>query len=430
MMEAFQEFISFFRLTEPNVRVVFWGSLILCASSGLVGTFTFLRKRSLIGDVISHSVLPGICLAFLIGNEKNLIVLITGASITGWISTYLIDVITAKSKIKTDTAIALVLSVFFGAGILLLTKIQHSGYGSQSGLDSFIFGSAAAMNFSDVKLFGIFGSLMISIVLIFYRGFLLISFDEDYAGAIGFPIRFLKFLLSVITVITVAMGVQSVGVVLMSALLITPAATARFWTHRVPLLAGLAMVFAGVSGILGSAISYTKAGMPTGPWIVVVVSFFAFFSVAFGSQKGIFPKWIRRRVNNKRILGENILKVFYKLSEGTESGYSLQELISSTPVKEADLMNGLRILQKNDLIGKANDKWFLSESGFREAKSVVRKHRLWELYLSKYMNLKADHVHDDAEGIEHVITAEIEKELEKLLDYPTVDPHDSEIPYE
>lgn len=429
-MAYFQEFISFFALREPNVRIVFWGSLILCATSGLVGTFTFLRKRSLIGDVISHSVLPGICLAFIIGGEKNPLFLIIGAVVTGWISTWLIDAVTSKSKIKTDTAIALTLSVFFGTGILLLTYIQHTGSGSQSGLETFIFGSAAAMNSADVLLFTIAGFLIVTVVLVAFRGFLLLSFDEEYARAIGFPVPALRFFLSVTTVLTVAMGVQSVGVVLMSALLITPAATARFWTHRVPVMAILAVLFASISGILGSAISFTAPGMPTGPWIVVVISMLAFVSVAFGSQKGMIPKWLKRRANNRRIRSENILKVFYKINADTVTGYTIQELDKEAEMGKADLVKGLLKLKKDELVVRVNDKWFISAEGLRKARGVVRRHRLWEMYLSTYLNLKADHVHDDAEGMEHVITPEIEKELEQLLGKPVLDPHESEIPYE
>ncbi|MFT5480758.1 MAG: manganese/zinc/iron transport system permease protein, partial [Bacteroidia bacterium] len=268
----FREIISFFSFSEPNVKIVFWGSLILCSVSGLVGTFTLLRKRSLIGDVISHAVLPGIALAFIIGQQKNPLYLIIGAVITGWLATYLVDYITKHSKIKNDTAIALILSVFFGVGVLLLTHIQHSGNATQSGLDQFIFGRASAMNSADVVLFSIAGLIITTLVITFFRGFTMLSFDESYATAIGFPMEVLRIILSVVTVLTVAIGVQAVGVVLMSALLITPAAAARFWTNSIWKLALISTLISGFSGIMGSAISYTYNGMPTGPWIVITAS--------------------------------------------------------------------------------------------------------------------------------------------------------------
>ncbi|MCB0735615.1 MAG: metal ABC transporter permease [Flavobacteriales bacterium] len=431
-MTFIREIISFFTFSEPNVKVVFLGSLILCAISGLVGTFTFLRKRSLIGDVISHAVLPGIALAFIIGHQKNVLYLIIGATITGWISTYLVEYITRHSKIKSDTAIALILSVFFGIGVLLLTHIQHTGAGSQSGLDQFIFGRASAMNQSDIVLFGSVGIVILVLTLIFFRGFSILSFDEGYANAIGFPIAWLKLILSIITVITVAMGVQAVGVVLMSALLITPAAAARFWTNKIHILAILAVLFASISGIIGSAVSYTYNGMPTGPWIVVIVSLLAFLSAIIGSKTGILKSWNLRRRNNVKILKENTIKLFYALNseQPDNSGFQFSEIAENARMENTTLRSGLKLLRKEGwLIGNDRQGYQTTEEGKREARAIVRKHRLWELYISKYMHLQPDHVHDDAEGIEHVITPEIERELEEQLDFPKLDPHNSEIPY-
>jgi len=430
-VNTLREIISFFSFSEPNVKVVFLGSLILCSVSGLVGTFTLLRKRSLIGDVISHSVLPGIALAFIIGQQKNIAYLLIGATITGWISTFLVDYITKHSKIKSDTAIALILSVFFGVGVLLLTHIQHSGNASQSGLDQFIFGRASAMNMSDVYLFTIVGIIIAAIIVIFFRGFTLLSFDESYAQSIGFPIESLKLMLSITTVATVAMGVQAVGVVLMSALLITPAASAKFWTHKIHVLAILAVLISGASGVLGSAISYSSKGMPTGPWIVVVVSLVAIFSAFLGSESGLLKGYRLRRQNNVKILRENTIKLFFALQNlnKKQSKFSLAEISQNSKMALSTLKRGLNLLVNDDLINKDSSGYGVTKKGSEEAKAIVRKHRLWELYISKYMNLKPDHVHDDAEGIEHVITPEIEKELEELLEFPTRDPHDSEIPY-
>lgn len=430
-MNALQEIWSFFTFSEPNVKVVFWGSLILCSISGLVGTFTLLRKRSLIGDVISHSVLPGIALAFIIGQQKNIGYLLIGATITGWISTFLVDYITSKSKIKSDTAIALTLSVFFGVGVLLLTHIQHSGNASQSGLDQFIFGRASAMNTADVQLFSAVGIVVVALILIYFRGLTVLSFDESYARAIGFPIEWLKLLLSITTVITVAMGVQAVGVVLMSALLITPAAAARFWTHKIYILAILAVVFSGASGILGSAISYSSQGMPTGPWIVVVVSLIALFSALVGTESGLYKAYRLKKQNNNKILIENTIKLFYglKAADNAKASYSFSDIQTGSKMAPATLKRGLSKLIRLNLITRVSEGFQVTAEGVMEAKAIVRKHRLWELYISTYMHLQPDHVHDDAEGIEHVITPEIEKELEEQLDFPTVDPHNSEIPY-
>lgn len=392
--------------------------------------FTFLRKRSLLGDVISHSVLPGICLAFLMGEEKNPVYLLLGATFTGWLSIVVVDVITSKSKIKPDTAIALVLSVFFGVGILLLTNIQHSGIASQSGLDRFIFGSASSMNASDIRLFSVIGLVIFILIAVFLRGLKMLSFDEEYAKSIGFPVQLIKLVLSVATVTTVAMGVQAVGVVLMSALMITPGATARFWTNDIRKLLVLAVILSGIAGVLGSAISYVGNGMPTGPWIVVVISVFAILSALLGTKRGWIKKLLNDRSNSMKILEENVMKLFFHL--GVEDGkmsFSMADVQSKTRLSLSSLKTGLRRLRRKGYLSVKRSTVELSEEGASKSREIVRKHRLWELYLSKYMHLKEDHVHDDAEGIEHIIDEDIERELAKELGYPSIDPHDKEIPY-
>ena len=145
--------LDFFSFQDPNIRFVALGSVILTASSAIVGTFTFLNKRSLVGDAIAHAVLPGICLGFILAGTKNPFYLIGGAFATGWVSLIAVDYITRRSRIKEDTAIGLVLSVFFGLGIVLLTVIQKSGNAAQSGLDHFLFGKAASLVGEDLYTF-------------------------------------------------------------------------------------------------------------------------------------------------------------------------------------------------------------------------------------------------------------------------------------
>ena len=424
----FKELIEFFTFSEPNVRLVFWGSLVLCSVSAMVGCFTYLRKRSLMGDVIAHSVLPGICLAFLLARQKEPTYLLIGATITGWLAVWLVDFITKHSKIKSDTAIALILSVFFGAGVLLLTHIQHTGLSSQSGLDSFIFGKAASMQQNEVNLFTIIAIIVSAAIFFFKRGFYVLSFDEDFARAIGFPVPLLKVILSAITVLVVATGVQAVGVVLMASLLITPAATARFWTNRLSVLIFIALFVGAISGVIGSAISFTYSGMPTGPWIVVVMSLLAFLSALISPQRGMLYRWFRKRRHNRKIITENVLKRFFYLPPG-EKSYTRSDVLGEKALTTGDFNIGITKLIRSKLVEKEGANYRLTSSGEKAANEIVRKHRLWEMYLSRYFNLKEDHLHDDAEGIEHIITPEILKELEEILDRPKTDPHNKKIPY-
>lgn len=428
-MNIWEHIATFFSSENYTLFVVSIGSGVLCLAAGVVGTFTYLRKRALIGDVISHSVLPGVAIAFMLTGVKNPIYFLIGAVLSGLLSIWLVDYVQAKSKLKPDTILALTLSVFFGIGIVLLTKIQHSGNAAQSGLDSFLFGKAASMSISDVKLFSVIALLNLSFIFLFLRGFSLISFDENYALGIGFHVKFLKSFLALLTVLTVALGVQAVGVVLMAALLITPAAGARFLTNSIVLMLLIAGLFGFLSGVIGVFISYTGTGMPTGPWIVVVLSLFTITSILLGKQRGVIARLRLRQGNHIKINNENVLKDLYKIADDGMRTIAVMELVEQEKYTLSKLKTILNRLEKENYVDQVRGLVILSDKGRIAAREVIRKHRLWEIYLSKYFQLQEDHLHDDAEGIEHVITPEIEKHLIKLLERPETDPHQSEIPY-
>jgi len=425
--------IEFFSLSDANVRYVLLGVILLGASTSVVGSFTFLRKKSLLGDAIAHAVLPGICLAFLLFNTKNPFVLLIGAAITGWLSTVSIDFITAKSRIKTDTAIGLILSVFFGAGILLLTMIQHSGNAAQSGLDHFLFGKAAALVGTDVWMIGTVSVILLVTVFIFFKAFTLISFDKEFAFSLGVPVGVYEVVLSTLTVLAIAVGIQAVGVVLMAAMLITPAAAARYWTDKLPVMVLLAVLFSVIACIIGVYISYVVPAMPTGPWIIVVVTLLAFFSIAFAPARGILPKVFKKRKTAEIVYNENILKCLFHLGETDqqfEKARSLADIQRRRFFNIVKLKRGLQKLVREEAVIKLDDMQFaLTDVGKKEGARIARLHRLWELYLNTFLKMPEDHVHQGAEVIEHFITPEIEEMLLAELKHPLKDPHNREIPY-
>lgn len=414
---------------NANLIWVLVGCALIGGGASLVGTFAYLRKQSLVGDAVAHSLLPGVALSFLIFEEKSLWVLFPGALIAGWISLLTIDIIRNKSKIKSDTAIAIVLSVFFALGIVLLTHIQQGEYGNQSGLDSFLFGKAAAMLPRDIYLFVLVDILLILTIIVFYPYLKLYSFDRDYAITAGLPARWLEFILSTLTVLAVASGIQAVGVVLMAALIITPAAAARFYTKRLSHMLFLALAFGMVSALGGVLISYSAPSMPTGPWIVVILSLMAIFTFLMAPKKGIVHRNRMRKRHVAKMNNENILKLFYKLQQEKNLEFiTLPVLSSARQFESQHLKNALKKLEEKKLIAHNELGMTLTEKGLEEAMRVVRLHRLWELYLNERMNLPHDHVHHAADAIEHIITPEIEQALLKDLGYPTTDPHESIIP--
>ncbi len=190
------DLLRFISMADPNVRYVVLGTLLVGISSSVIGNFAYLRKRALLGDAIAHAVLPGICLAYMLQGTRSLWVLLPGAFISGWLALQTIDWIDRKSRIKPDAAIGLVLSVFFGAGVMLLTRIQQTGTGTQSGLKNFLFGQAAAIQPGDLVVFAITGIVLCGGVALFFKEFTLLSFDPEFSRASGLPVRWLELLLS------------------------------------------------------------------------------------------------------------------------------------------------------------------------------------------------------------------------------------------
>ena len=427
------DFLYFFSFQDPNIRYVVIGSVLLAISAAIVGCFTFLKKRALIGDAVAHSVLPGVCLAFLISGTKNPIYLIIGAFITGWISLRFIDMIVRYSKLKEDTAIGLTLSVFFGIGILILTAIQHSGNANQSGLDQFLFGKAASLVGQDLIVFSSVSVVLLLVVGLLFKELTLLAFDENFGKAIGMPVKTMELVLTTLTVLAVVTGIQAVGVVLMAAMLITPAAAARFWTDRLTTMVFLAALFGAVSGIAGAYISFVAPAMPTGPWVVMVISFIAMTSFFVAPRKGILNRLLQQKKHQRQILKENILKAFFHLGEADHSFYAARtagDLLTQRRFVEGRLNTGISKLAGEGFLKPEGKKWVLTPEGKNKGQRIVKLHRLWELYLTEYLRIAPDHVHDDAETIEHIITPEIEARLEKKLNYPSVDPHNEVIPYQ
>lgn len=351
---------------------------------------------------------------------------------SSWISIGCVNYLSSRTKIKEDTAIGLVLSVFFGFGILLLTIIQHQGHAAQSGLDQFLFGKAASLVGKDLWIFATISLIITISVIALYKEFKLLAFDRQFAKTIGYPVQLLETILTTLTVLAIVIGIQAVGVVLMAAMLITPAAAARFWTHQLTTMIIVAMGVGMLGGLSGAYISYLAPSMPTGPWIVLVISCLAIISFFIAPQKGIIAKMIQQRKNKFQILEENILKTLYHLNEldnKENQPRSIAMILEKRYFTDRLLKKGITRLRRKKLINITAEGIILNEAGQARGKRLAKLHRLWEVYLSHYLHVAADHVHEDAETIEHLLTPEIEKKLEELLQYPSKDPHQSIIPY-
>lgn len=290
-------------LQDPNIRWILFGCMLLGLSSGVLGSFAYLRKQSLMGDALSHAALPGICIAFMLTGVKSVGLFLIGAAAAGLVATFGIGWITRHSRIKQDSALGIVLSVFFGFGIVLLTMIQHGGSGNQSGLDKFLFGQAAALGGDDVRIMAAVSVLLIGVCVLLFKEFKLLSFDPGFARGIGLPVGLLDQTMMLLLVVAVVVGIQAVGVVLMSALLITPAVSARYWTERLGVMTALSGLFGALSGFIGTWASTAGGNLPTGPLSVLAATAWFTLSVLFAPRRGVAAKLMTRR-SAKRELAE------------------------------------------------------------------------------------------------------------------------------
>jgi manganese/zinc/iron transport system permease protein len=299
----FSEYLGYL-VNDHTIRTISLGTAIIGIVCGLLGTFAVLRRQSLLGDAISHASLPGIAIAFMITGSKEPLVLFSGAIISGLIGTLWIMGITRKTHLKSDTALGIILSVFFGVGMLLLTIIQKQPNANQAGLDKFLFGQAATLMVRDIYILGIVGGISVIFVLVFFKEFKILSFDAQYAKTLGFNITFLDIMLTALIVIAIVLGLQTVGVVLMSAMIIAPAAAARQWTNKLEIMVVLSAIFGAVSGVAGTTVSASMDNMSTGPVIVLIAFILVIISFLFAPNRGLIYKTFRKWKNRKDLKNE------------------------------------------------------------------------------------------------------------------------------
>lgn len=287
-------------LFSANAQWVLLSTLILGMASGMIGCLAYWKRQSLMSDALSHAALPGVVIGFALIGSKNLPVMIAGAAVSALLGALLIQWIRTSSRIKEDTAMGMILSVFFGLGIMLLTIVNRTAGGNQSGLDSFIFGQAASMVRKDVTIMLFLAAVVILVVCIAFKEWKLFLFDPEFARGLGLNNRLMNSVYLAVLVLVIVIGIQAVGVILMAALLIIPSVSARYWTHSFKWMVILSAIFGGGAGMTGTLISTMGVGWPTGPFIVVASSALFVISIVFGSEKGLLIKALQLRAQKRQ----------------------------------------------------------------------------------------------------------------------------------
>ena len=384
-----------------NLLVVLAGTSLLGIGAGIIGAFAVLRKRALTGDALSHAALPGLCIAFLIVRERDLIALLLGALASGVVGIAIISALGRWTRVKNDAAIGTVLTVFFGLGVVLLKIIQNlPGVGSRAGLNSYIFGKTAGMTQGDVYVILAAAALCLALIVVFYKEFQLVSFDAEFAQSLGWPVYGVDLLLMSLVAAAVVIGLPSVGVILVSALLIMPGAAARFWTDRLGTLLLLAGGFGFSMGFVGTLLSAKFADLPTGPIIVLTGAALFLVSLLFGVRRGALARLLEHLRFQRQWHERQLLRTIYDVLEGSrtrqssdalqgpnsgEFGYVTPAALLARRVWTLPQLSGmLAAAAADNLLTVRGDQIALTPMGAKEAVEVARGQRLWQEFLTEY----------------------------------------------
>lgn len=365
-------------ITDYTIRNVVLGALVLGLISGTLSAFAVLRKQSLLGDTVSHAALPGVILAFILTGQRAPLPLMIGAVIAGWIGTLFMLLVTSQTRIKQDSAQGVVLAVFFGVGMALLSWVLRQNNAQHAGLDKFLFGKAAATIAEDVFVMALVGALTLLLVGLFWKEFKLISFDPGYAASLGLRVGGLNVLLTSLIVIAVVIGLQMVGVVLMSAMIVAPGVAARQWTDRLGVMVGLSALFGAAAGVAGALISSIQSQLPTGPVIVLVISAIVAFSLLLAPNRGLIWEWARRQRSKQQLQTAAVLEALYHMAlhHGDPlHAHSVRSLRAALPRHVTE--RSLEALAERGLVRRADaDHWGLTPVGVQYLQTILHELRV------------------------------------------------------
>ena len=432
----------FLTLSDESVRMVLLGTILMGLSCGIMGGLIVTRRLSLFGDTLSHAVLPGVAVGFLWSQSKDSWAILAGATVAGFLGVALISLLMKTSRIRQDSALGLVLSGFYALGICMLTRIQKMEFGNQSGIDQYLFGQVVGLSSSDLWTMAFSCLFVLTLTILLYKELLVAGFDSEYARSIGLPVDFLQYLLWLLLAFAVITSLQIIGVVLVSALLVIPAATASLITDKMRTILIWSAMLGCLAGATGAFLSFLGNQLPTGPIIVLVSAAFFLTALFFHPQNGLLFKWFSSRDRNLRIQRENTLKAVYQELEAInfqKETISVSQLAKRRRIgmpqahRETDALVAKRYATLHPVDDKLSAPprptlLSLTPNGWGAACRIVRNHRLWELYLTNEARYAPDHVHDDAEKIEHVLGEETVRRIERILSNPRKDPHGKLIP--
>lgn len=439
-------FLNYF--ADPVLRAPTLASMLMCLSASLIGVIVFLRKESLIGEALSHASYPGvvigiISIGILFGDKENPFItsfaILIGAFVSALLGAGSIKWLQKKAKASQDASLCLVLSSFFGIGVLLASQVQFTFSYLYKQIQVYFYGQVATMTDSHVMIYGFLSASILITIIFFQKELTIVTFDRRFAESIGIKTHLIDRVFFFLMVLSVIIGIRSVGVVLMSAMLIAPTVAARQYTNQIGSLFYLSGFFGLLSAFLGTFLSVEgtrimaskfpgdRMVLPSGPMIVLVATFICLISLLFAKERGIIRKLFRRLKFSRECAIENLLKAIWRNGANQEIAFnSLYKIHGSSKFYLSYLL--LKLRSQGWIYKHAPGIFKLTPDGVLRASHIVRLHRLWEVYLADYLGVGKEKIHRNAEEMEHIITPEIEKELTALLNDPKKDPHEQPIP--
>lgn len=421
------------------------GSMLLCFSAALVGVLIFIRRRSLIGETLSHATYPGVTIAVAIApffhamDWLNMWIIV-GAFVSALSGYFLLNFLQFRLKLSSDAALCFVLAALFGIGMTIASYVQNLHPQAFRQIQAYLYGQTATMTDSVILGYSCFSAIVVFFLWFFHKELKAIAFDRSFAKSINMPVGWIELMTLVLIVFTVVLSIRSAGVVLMSAMLIAPAVAARQWTSHLSKMLGVAGGIGLLSGLLGNyfsvigpqlfqGVEVTRISIPTGPMIVLVAASAAVFSLFFAPERGLVVRSYRILRFRMKCAQENFIKELWRHAEKGKKTIPLSSLFTQQSLPRLFFwICTIRFRLKSWITFTENNECLLTSRGEQEGRRIVRLHRLWEAYLVNCLGMGIERVHQTAEEMEHVLTPEIEKQLVEILDHPLHDPHSQPIP--
>lgn len=419
-------------LPGPSGQMVIITGAVTNVACAIIGCFLVLRRMSMMGDALSHAVLPGLVIAFLFSGSTSILPLFLGAAACGVLTTFLTQTLHQYARVPSDASMGVVFTSMFALGVVLVKKFVG---GLHFDIACVYEGTLELVSLAE-PIAGIprplFTTLIVLVVnlavlVLLWKEFKLSSFDPALATTMGMSATAMHYLLMTLVAVTAVASFEAVGSILVVAMLIVPAATAHLLTDRLSVMVAIAAAV----GVAASVLGYMAAGMwntNIAGMMTVAVGFLYGLAVFFSPRYGICSKVVHNVRMSLRVLREDLLAMLYRVEElGSEKQLTTAE--ASEAVGGGWLVRwGMRELLQDGKIEQAGEVLSLTDKGRDVARQLVRSHRLWETYLVQHLNLPLDHVHEPAHRVEHFIDERLQKELESEINVSGQDPHGREIP--